>query len=269
MLFPAASSGGCGSTRPPAAASNVVLDAGVEDPVPGVDDRWASIVLDEPRRREVIEILDEAAVGAGGVRPLEPAPHGIRFEDVPRAMADAAARMEMAILHAEHLDRAFDLEFVDRGGRSATATVRWGRRGPSAAIRYRVPGGDADAAQASLLAAVETCLESWRRSDARSMEAWADDVGRTLAEQGAIVSTRSFVPERHRFTLLMLDEAEARIEVRRMPPPQVLDWTAEAGMFPRPELAARLGRTFMEMLREWGRTPAWSPTPNRPGRSSS
>ena len=96
---------GCQNAPPPAAAgSNEVFpsrgDQGLNQQQI-IDDRWASIVLDESQRAEVREILEEAS--AGPVLPLVPARYGIRFEDTPHAMAIAAPKVEMAIFNSRPL----------------------------------------------------------------------------------------------------------------------------------------------------------------------
>lgn len=255
--------GGCSTPDPPpAAASNEFFppqpgpldDGSVVKERP--DDRWASIVLTETQDAEVRAVLAEAADGVEGLQPLGPAPHGVRFEDVPNAMLNAAPKVEMAILRSVHLDPGIEVDFRDPAGREATARVRFTLRGPLADVAYRIPGTDADPDRARLLAAMERCIRAWPIG--AMPEEVASDLVRVLGESGAIVSDRTITAERWRYTLLMLDEEEAEIEIRRVPPPRVVEWTATAGLFPRPEVARSLGETFMECLRAWGRENRWN-----------
>ena len=59
-------------------------------------------------------------------------------------------------------------------------------------------------------------------------------------------------PDRYRYTMLMLDELEAVIEIRREPPPAIISLTATAGFFGKPEVADALAEAMMTALREWG-----------------
>ncbi len=248
--------GGCSSPpRPPAAASNEDFsDQGMTDGPPrAVDDRWASIVLDEQQRAEVRTILVEAAQDTGDIRPLSPAPHGVRFEDIPQAMLNAAPKVEMAILRSEHLPPTITLDVRDSAGRMATIVVRCRPRGTVVSISYRIPGLDVMGDRGEILAAVNDVIRSCDASS--DPEILIDPIAHGLAELGVAIVDREILPERYRYTLLMLDEQEAMIEIRREPSPTVVSWTATAGTFPRPEVARRLGETFMECLRAWGRVP--------------
>lgn len=257
-LWTVAGSGCAGPEPPPAAASNEVFP---EQPVmvdgtPALDDRWASVVLDDQGRREVRGILFDAADGSAGIEPLGPAPHGVRFEDIPRAMLNTAPKVEMAILRGEHLDPEIVIDFDDAAGRAATATIRFAPRGPLTSVAHRIPGADATAERARLTSMIERRSRAWPM--ASRPDDVIDEVVRMLGDAGAIVSDRTIRPERWRYTLLMLDEQEATIEIRRVPPPTVVEWTATAGIFPRPEVARSLGDTFMECLRAWGRESRWN-----------
>lgn len=252
-------SGGCaGPEPPPAASSNEMFP--VASPFlegePELDDRWSSVVLDPAQNAEVRRILADAADGVEGLEPLGPAPNGIRFEDVPRAMLNTAPKVEMAILRSEHLDPEIVVDFDDAAGRAAIATIRFGTRGPLASIVHRIPGSDAAPERARIQAAIERLLRAWPIDATPGLV--VEDVVRVLADGGAIVSDRTIRPERWRYTLLMLDEQEATIEIRRAPPPTMVEWTATAGIFPRPEIARKLGETFMDCLRAWGREARWN-----------
>jgi hypothetical protein len=247
---------GCsGPVRPPAAASNEDFSGRGDSPA-GLDDRWASIVLDADQRSEVGTILVETAQEPGAVEPLTPAPFGIRFEDIPRAMVNAAPKVEMAILQSEHLDPTIEIDVRDAGGRAAVVRVRCRRRGPLASISYRIPGGDVAVERGEMLQAVNAILlDPLSVPDPATL---ADPLAHALAEQGATTLGYRIQPERYRYTLLMLDEQEAVIEIRREPAPRIVSWSATAGLFPRPEIADRLGETLMECLRAWGEVPAAS-----------
>jgi hypothetical protein len=245
--------------RSPAAASNEDFSTGnSRDGLPSeVDDRWASIVLDEQQRAEVRTILVEAAQDPGDVRPLVPAAHGVRFEDVPHAMLNAAPMVEMAILRTRHLPPTIQLEVRDAAGRMANVEVLCRPRGTLATISYRIPGLDVMGERGEILAAVNAVILS---PDASSdPNELADPLAHALAELGVKVLDQTIMPERYRYTLLMLDEQEASIEIRREPPPTAVSWTASAGTFPRPEIAQRLGETLMDRLRAWGEVPRVEP----------
>ena len=252
LLITASTLPGCGSSeRPPAAASNEVFPGGEST---AIDDRWASVVLDATQRAEVREILGEAAEDPGEVRPLRPAAFGVRFEDIPNAMLNAAPKVEMAILRSEHLDPSIEFDIRDSKGRSVEIAVRCRPRGPLASIDYRVPGADVARERAELLDAVTRVLAE--RPNPSDPEELAGPITQVLAEHGARVLGHQTSPERYRYTMLMLDEQEAVIEIRREPAPAIVSWTATAGTFPRPEIARGLGETFMECLRAWGEVPA-------------
>ncbi len=245
--------------RPPAAASNEDFSTGTSrDGLPTeVDDRWASIVLDDQQRAEVRTILVEAAQDPGDVRPLVPAAHGVRFEDVPHAMLNAAPMVEMAILRAEHLPPTIRVDIRDAAGRMATVEILCRPRGTLATISYRIPGLDVMGDRGLILAAVnEVVLSPGASSEPQEL---ADPLAHALAELGVTILDQTIMPERYRYTLLMLDEQEATIEIRREPPPIAVSWTATAGTFPRPEIAKRLGETFMDRLRAWGEVPRVEP----------
>jgi hypothetical protein len=252
--------GACSSPpRPPAAASNEDFSSGTarESLSAEVNDRWAAIVLDEQQQAEVRTILVETAQDPGDIQPLVAAAHGVRFEDVPHAMLNAAPMVEMAILRSEHLPPSIDLQVRDAAGRMATVEVRCRPRGTLAMISYRIPGLDVMGDRGQILAAVnEVVLEPGAPSEPQKL---ADPLAHALAELGVTILDQTIMPERYRYTLLMLDEQEATIEIRREPPPIAVSWTATAGTFPRPEIAKRLGETFMDRLRAWGEVPRVEP----------
>ena len=114
---------GCRQKPPPAAASNEVFTSPsgrMPDRQGVIDDRWASIVLDESQRAEVRAILEEAVVGP--VSPPVPARYGIRFEDTPHALTVAAPTVEMAILDSSHEPAKASVTYLDRRGREAIAS---------------------------------------------------------------------------------------------------------------------------------------------------
>jgi hypothetical protein len=247
---------GCAAgSRPPAAASNEDFSDGTTRAgLPSeVDDRWASVTLDASQRSEVRTILAEAAQDPYSVRTLVPARYGVRFEDVPHAMLNAAPKVEMAVLRQEHLPPEVDLNIRDSAGRSAMVLVDCRERGAIATVSYRIPGGDIGLARAELLAAVREVLDA--APDVADPTPLIDPLVNALVRTGATIDGWEVRPERYRYTLLMLDEQEATIEIRREPAPKVVSWTATAGTFPRPEIASRLGEAFMDRLRAWGRVP--------------
>ncbi len=250
---------GCsGAGRSPAAATNESFDSGGITGPQDVDDRWASIVLDDDQRSEVRTILAETAEDPGSIRPLVPAPHGVRFEDIPRAILNAAPRVEMAVMRGDHLDPSITLDIRDSAGRAASILVRCRPRGGLATMTYRIPGDDVVEERGEILLAVNRVLVA--RDDRTDPSRFVEPLTHALAEHGATVIDHAILPERYRYTLLMLDEQEAVLELRREPPPTVVSWTATAGTFPRPEIAQRLGETFMECLRAWGEVPSVAAT---------
>ncbi|MEE2973069.1 MAG: hypothetical protein VX672_08085 [Planctomycetota bacterium] len=247
---------GCASEppRPPAAASNEVFDDRIGGRSPVIDDRWASITLDENQRIEVRRTLREGAHGP--ISPLIPATHGMRFEDVPRAIINAAPKVEMAILRQAFVPAEVAAEYRDRQGRRATARILLRSRGPVAAVSYRISGDEIARSRSRQLIDLNERLAFAARPD-RSLgpESATAILRASLRSQGAGVEQVTFIPDRYRFTLLMLDEQEAELEVRREPPPRQLSWTASAGLFGDPERSAALGRELEETLRAWGRVP--------------
>lgn len=247
---------GCEAPPPPAAASNEVFGDGIvttRDQGAGIDDRWASIVLDEDQREEIRLILEESV--SGPVEPLVPARDGVRFEDTPRAMITAAPKVEMALLSTEHVPATAFATYRDSRGRQAVASIRIRERGPIAAIDYRVPGSDVARARAGQLIDIQDRLgtaiaQSGPGFDVRSAEAMLRASIRS--KRGTLVSSR-IEPEQYRMKLLMLDEQEATIVVRRVPPPLVVSVSAEAGMFRNDARAEALARAFDLQLRAWGR----------------
>ena len=248
---------GCSSKPPsiPAAASNEVFGTG-PDSIPGgpagIDDRWASATLDDRQRAEVKASLREMVHGP--TPPLEKAPYGIRFEDVPRAMINAAPRVEMAILSRLFLPAEVTVIFDDHKGREASASIVSRPRGALVSVEYLVSGVDVAEAKSLLL------LDLYRRLD-EDIQPSHEDQATSSAEailrasirsRHGRVKSSSMEPDRYRYTMLMLDELEAVIEIRREPDPKVISWKATAGFFGRPEVAARLGEALMVALRGWG-----------------
>lgn len=247
---------GCASKppSPPAAASNEVFDGSVGGSSPGIDDRWASITLDESQEAEVREAFRDLVHGP--VSPLRAAEHGVRFEDVPRAIINAAPKVEMAVLRQAFVPAEVVAEYDDRLGRRATARIVLRSRGPIAEVTYRIPGDEISRSRSRQLIDLNERLAFAASSD-RSIgpESARAILKASLRSQGGEIDRVTFVPDRHRFTLLMLDEQEAQLEVRREPPPRQLSWTASAGLFGDPERSEALGRALEEALRSWGRVP--------------
>ena len=247
---------GCASKPPPppAAASNEIFDDRIGGSSPVVDDRWASITLDENQQIEVRQAFGDLVHGP--VSPLAPAAHGMRFEDVPRAMINAAPKVEMAILRQAFVPAEVTAEYHDRLGRRATARIVLRSRGPIAEVTYRIPGDEITRSRSRQLIDLNERLAFAARPD-RSLEPESATaiLKASLRSQGAGVDRVDLIPDRYRFTLLMLDEQEAKLEVRREPPPRQLSWTASAGLFGDSERSAALGRALEDALRAWGRVP--------------
>lgn len=259
------SSAGCTSEPPPASASNRVLadlpESGVG--LPGGDDRWASATLDGRQREAVLQVLRSTV--DGDPPPLEPATHGVRFEDVPQAILTAAPEVEMAIL-GQHLEPAVaTVRFKDREGRIGTAKIEFRRMNTLASVRF-LNGTDGDALR--IQQAIERGVRasdghagrstaSRRRSVTSSKEG---DEGLAILEAvvhdaGGTVESREYDPERYEIDLLMLDNQPARLVVRREPDPAVLSWKAWAGTFPDESKAEALGRAFEAALHAWAKIP--------------
>ncbi len=106
---------GCGSaSQTPAVGYSVVLPEEAQDGVPG----RADDVLSPGQRVEVTLAFDQLAAGATVVNPPGPAPRGVRWSDIPQAVASACneAGIEMAILrtHAKDDDEyRFDLLTIE------------------------------------------------------------------------------------------------------------------------------------------------------------
>ena len=249
---------GCENPPPPAAAgSNEVFpsrgDQGLNQQQI-IDDRWASIVLDESQRAEVREILEEAS--AGPVLPLVPARYGIRFEDTPHAMAIAAPKVEMAIFNSSHEPATASVTYLDSRGRQAVASIRLRKRGPIAQVEYRVPGDDAVRERANQLIDLEDRLgvameEAGATISGRSAEAIIRASVRS--NHGRVLSS-GMEPEQYRFVLLMLDGQKATLTVRREPGPRVLSVHGEAGLFANDQRAESLEGAFRKSLEAWGRS---------------
>ena len=258
--------GGCSGNPPPAAASNENFTASGATSAPGMDDRWASIVLDAAQQREVQDALRDAVFGE--TPPFRAAEFGVRFEDVPRAILIAAPTVEMAVMKQAFTPAMASVNFLDPSGREGVASIDLHRMTAVAKVEYLVPGDDVALLRATLLDSINGLLWSndtffaggtaHRRASAREEEEGVQAV-RILEEavgrSGGTIRDRAFEPERYRIDLLMLDDQPARIVVQRESDPQVLSWKAWAGTFPMPEKAAALGAAFEKSLRAWGQTP--------------
>ena len=251
---------GCGSPPPPpAAASNEMFDGGVvstdhRDGASAIDDRWASIVLDGEQESAVRKTFRELVQGP--VDSLEPALHGIRFDDVPRAMITAAPRIETAVLRSAFEPARVSASYLDVRGRRATASISLRMRGPVASVDYRVPGDDVAAVRSSQLVDLEARLvDSTWRSDAELTVDGAEAILRASirANRGRIEAI-DLDPEQYRYTLLMLDEQEMDVVVRREPPPKILSWSVDVGLFGDRDAAESFGVAFEDALRAWGAT---------------
>ena len=259
--------GGCRGTPPPAAASNENFAGSGVLSAPGIDDRWASVVLDEAARREVLAALRDAV--SGETTPLRAAEFGVRFEDVPRAILTAAPTIEMAVVKQALTPAMASVNFLDPSGLEAVASIDLRRMTAIANVEYLIPGDDVALLRASLLDSINGLLWSndtffaggtaHRRASAREGEEGVQAIQileEAVRRAGGTIGDRAFKPERYRIDLSMLDDQPARIEVQRESDPQVLSWKVWAGTFPMPEKAAALGAAFDEALRAWGRTPS-------------
>ena len=186
---------------------------------------------------------------------LEQAPHGIRFEDVPRAMINAAPTVEMAILSQSFHPAEVTVSFDDHRGRRASASIVLRTRGPRVSVTYRVPGSDTTQAKSRLLIDVFGRLPGsvGRAPEPLTLDSAEAILRAAIRSNHGRIESHSWEPDRYRYTMLMLDELEADIEIRREPAPTILSWTATAGLFGRPEIAARLGDALMVALRAWGK----------------
>ena len=253
---------GCRNPPPPeAAGSNEVFssrhDHGL-DRQGLIDDRWASIVLDESQRAAVREILQEAA--AGPVQPLVPARYGIRFEDAPFAMVIAARKVEMAILETSHEPATSSVTYLDSRGRQAIGSVQLRKRGPIARVEYRVPGDDAARERAKQLIDLEdrlgVAVDLALKKAGPTMSATSAEAilrASVRSNRGRVLSSQ-VEPEHYRFSLLMLDGQRASLTVRREPGPRVLSVQGEAGLFMDADRVESLELAFRDSLEAWGRT---------------
>ncbi|HAC09135.1 MAG TPA: hypothetical protein DCG14_05715 [Phycisphaerales bacterium] len=256
---------GCGSEPAPASASNEFLgdrpDSGVN--IAGEDDRWASAAPDEQQFEEVRRALRD--VVAGNPPPLEVAPHGIRFEDVPQAILTAAPEVELAITGQRLNPAVATVRFKDGAGRAGTAKIELRRTRTLVSIAF-LTGMDADSLR--IQQAVERRIRSSsgyvgrstadrRRSSTESKEGTEAIaiLEEAVRNSGGTVDSREFEPEIYEIDLLMLDNQPARLVVRREPDPKVLSWKAWAGIFGDATKAESLGRAFGEALRAWGKVP--------------
>lgn len=256
---------GCTSEPPPAASSNTLLGDRPESGVglPGGDDRWASATLDAGQREEVRRVLRSTVVG--DPPPLEPAPHGVRFEDVSRAILTAAPEVEMAILSQRPIPAVATVRFRHADGRVGTAKIEFGRMNTLASVEF-LAGTDADAVR--IQRAIERGVRAsdghvgrsatTRRRSVTSSKEGVEGIAileAAVRDAGGTVESREFEPERHEIDLLMLDNQPARLVVRREPDPTILSWKAWAGTFGDESKAEALGRAFETALHAWGKVP--------------
>ncbi len=245
---------GCADTTPKSiAASNEVFGttSGGARGVAGEDDRWASITLDQRQQQEV-QIIFREMVGEP-VAPLRPATCGIRFEDVPRAIINAAPKVEMAVLRGGMLPAEVRVDYVDSLGRGSVAVVKLRGLGPLASVTYDVAGTDVAHARAALTIAIQQRLDAL---DAACDSERAETIVRDEIQSAqGVVGQVEFVPDRYRYTVLMLDEQEVDIVIRREPPPKMVSWTVSAGLFGDDRRGDALGRALDAALRAWGAVP--------------
>ena len=248
---------GCGG--PPAAASNEVFTPteafGPQGPEmvaqqPALNDVLASRILTSQERAQVVSAL--ASVVSGKVQPLTQATYGIRFSDVPRAAVTAASEIEMAVVTTRHLWPEVQVRYADHEGFQATMTITLQKPLATVEVAYMVPNTSANLPAARMRNAMAQIL--WR------MDAITSDTVQAAAREvvlsaGATVLDATDVPERYEIDLLMLDSQPAGLEVTRLQGSKVMEWHAWAGVFPRKEVAEKLGRAFEDALRAWGRVP--------------
>jgi len=259
------SGAGCTSEPAPASASNQVLGDVPESGVglPGDDDRWASATLDDRQREEVRQVLRSAVTG--DPPPLERAPYGVRFEDVPRAILTAAPEVEMAILRQRLVPAVATVRFKDHRDRIGTAKIEFRRMNILASVEF-LTGTDAEALhiqqeiQRGIQASeghVGRSATTRRRSVTYSKEGVEGMaiLEAAVHDAGGTVEARKYDPERYEISLLMLDNQPARLVVRREPDPKVLSWKAWAGSFGDESKAESLGRAFEAAMHAWARIP--------------
>lgn len=93
---------GCGGGKPNPVASNLSYGSG---------DEFATRILDQSDRREVVSIMKSSVVGPTD-DPAHPAPFGVRWNDVHAAAIAAGAKLELAVLSVE-ADSENTLKTVD------------------------------------------------------------------------------------------------------------------------------------------------------------
>ena len=255
---------GC-TSQPPASASNQVLgdrpESGVG--VPGSDDRWASVTLDDRQLDEVRRILQSTVTG--DPPPLEAAAYGIRFEDVPRAILTAAPEVEMAITSQRLNPAVATVRFKDGGGRLGTAKLEMRRMSTLASVEFL---NGVDAASLRMQQAIDRAVHAndgfvGRSTDDRRRSATVSKEGAeaieilevAVRESGGTVEASEYDPERYEIGLLMLDNQPARLVVRREPGSAVLSWKAWAETFGDATKAEALGAAFEAALRAWAKVP--------------
>ena len=245
---------GCADTRPASiAASNEVFGptSVAGGGVDRIDDRWAAVALDARQGDEVHAIFREMVEGP--VEPLRPAPHGIRFEDVPRAILNAAPTVEMAVMSGGLLPEEVRVDYRDALGRRAAVVVELRPLGAMVSVSYDVAGGDAADDRAGLTIEIQRILDDLEvdPDSPRTIRI----VRREIESIGGVVEDVDVVPERYRYTVLMLDEQEVDIVIRREPPPRIVSWSTTAGLFGDDARGEALGRALESALRAWGRVP--------------
>ena len=256
---------GCTSDPAPAAASNQVLRKPPESGVslPGDDDRWASVTLDDRQFDEVRRVL--RSVVTGDPPPLEPASHGIRFEDVPNAILTAAPEVEMAVTGQRLNPAVATVRFKDGSGRIGTAKIEFRRMGSVASVEF-LTGRDRESLR--IQQQIERDVRASeghiggsaaeRRRSATASKEGAEALAileAAVREAGGTVEARDYDSERYEINLLMLDNQPAQLVVRREPDPKVLSWRAWAGTFADEPKAEALGRAFEAALHAWAKVP--------------
>lgn len=245
---------GCADSSPkPIAAGNEVFGTAPEGGrgIAGEDDRWAAIALDSRQQKDVQAIFHEMVEGP--VAPLRPATYGIRFEDVPRAIINAAPKVEMAVLRGGLLPAEVRVDYVDNLGRGSVAVVKLRTLGPMASVTYDVAGTDVADARAALTIAIQRRLDAF---DPSCDSAQAEKIVRDEIQSArGVIGQVELLPDRYRYTVLMLDEQEVDIVIRREPPPKMVSWTVTAGLFGDDQRGQALGRALDSALRAWGSIP--------------
>ncbi|MCH2161833.1 MAG: hypothetical protein MK085_08165 [Phycisphaerales bacterium] len=248
---------GCSSK--PAAATNEVFTPreafGSQGPAlvaaqPALDDALASRVLNGGDRSQIWSAF--VTMARGTVSQLKPARNGVRFSDVPLAATNAANDIEMAIVDTRHHLPRLDIQYRDREGFRATLKITFDSRRPLVDVEYATPTEEARLPRAKVRAEAMRAIQRLR---AISLDLVLEAGVEAIEQNGGTVLGVHEEPERYAFELLMLDGQPARLEVTRLPPPEVVRWEAWAGVFPNPDSASRIGESFEREIRAWGRIP--------------